>query len=1154
MADDHEVLDWGADDDEHFGEGAAHTAATGDIDDVVSLGGEEADLQEKAAFQSRTMQENGDEGIEDATPKLSPPPTVDSVAKRSPPRESNEVRAATAPTVLPLAKAASVEASDVSKASQRRSNSPPRQMKTPMTHALPPKPVVTPIPPPRNSSFIQASAMSEHRRDSEKDRDDGRRRANGAKQSDSDVLPPDWEVRRSSSGEIYYYNKRTFVSQWECPSVDGKASSPRQRDINRDEIPDRSTDSKIYETRSSDDLRSDRLRDSHKGNDRSSGQFLSYDDRHYRPSGGPETSSFRPHRRERRGHSPVPSEVRSPSRNEAPKDTLPQHGKDGTAKELPRSSGQRTENEVTQSRRRQPSPELPDTLSMRRSDVRDGAVGQDIRESGHDRGFDQETRWNVGRAQEEKTQEIRAASGDSGSALYTPREAAPRPGGVAILSTQRRNRSRSPPLSSRNSTSLRGTNEAARKYEHSVPASYERPPTNSRPTGPVLEPSLSSQSSHWNRTPSGYPDRGSPMDMDLPVRRPRENEPVTANIGLDAKRRRVESVTADSAHARRGRSRSPIDGRRNIIRRDSYTGGNEDRSQPHRNVNGRQSYIFRAILLYLTGPYDFPTRDEGWSSKRPAFADITDRNRTAGSEKLGNVAANRWPSGADPMDVDRPRIGVAGIASATGSMYSDRMAGVSGRRGVIDRPSTSNARPSSNAFVPPPVRNDRPASVVTPAVTGRPHQGSQEPADNERIYRSSNERWTERPSGPDPERRILTDDRMPQERTDIPTGPRVYRRSPPLIAPSPKLTGANNVPVPPKKGWAVDTGSEVQNSIQESQQSTSSSERTRQPEVDSKSLATVSPETRDRSLHGDVERRMSLNDRNEKTDNESKISVSTHDPGQSDAPHTESQNSHRHGQRASRFSKPDERPTPVNENSEPRIWLPREDAESMRRNVATLDSSRARSPSHTPGGARSSAISWNGGHSRDRPRADRWPRDYEESREPIRRGAEANSLVDPPNKHTREQHTTTTTVSRDLPGESASTDSSAKVNTIGAVHPSRLTNVAAAVTPGRYGRSQTARVDDELLGDGHGQLRPNSLLERLGMNKDADARNASQNVSLRERVHTPGSKDDDPIHNTVNLEGGSALEIEHYGDGQKGRVPGRRNRGGRGRRKPRIDS
>ncbi|KAL5484990.1 hypothetical protein ACEPAI_7632 [Sanghuangporus weigelae] len=1148
MADDHEVLDWGADDDEHFGEDAAHTAATGDIDDVVSLGGEEADLQEKAAFQSRTTQKNGDEGIEDATPKLPPPPTVDSVSKT--PREPNEVRAATAPTVFPLAKTASVEVSDVSKASQRRSNSPPRQMKTPMTHALPPKPVVTPIPPPRSSSFIQASAMSEHRRDSEKDREDGRKRANGAKQSDSDILPSDWEVRRSSSGEIYYYNKRTFVSQWERPAVDGKASSPRQMDINRDEIPDRSTDSKIYETRSSDDLRSDRLRDSHKGNDRSSGQFLSYDDRHYRPSGGPETSSSRPHRRDRRGDSPTPPEVRSSSRNEAPKDALPQHGKDGTEKELPRSSGQRTENEVTQSLRRHPSPGLPNTLSVRRSDVRDGAVGQVIREPGHDRGFDQETRWNVGRAQEEKTQEIRAASDGSGSAPYKPREAAPRPGGVAILSTQRRSRSRSPPLSSRNSTSLRGTNEAARNYEHSVPASYERPPTNSRPSRPVPE----SQSSHWNRTPSGYPDRGSPMDMDLPVRRPRENEPVTANIGLDAKRRRVDSVTTDSAYAHRGRSRSPINGRRNIIHRDSYTGSNEDRSQPHRNVNGRQSYFFRAIL-YLTDPYDLPARDEGWSSKRPAFVETMDRKTAGSDEKLVNVAANRWLNGADPMDVDRSRTGAAGITSATGSMYSDRMAGVSGRRGVVDRSSTRNARPSSNTFVPPAVRNDRPAPVVTPAVAGRPHQGSQEPADNERTRHSSDERWPERPSRPDPERRILTDDRMPRERTDIPTGPRVYRRSPPLSAPSPKLTGGNNVPVPPKKGWAMDTGPEVQNSIQENQQSTSSSERTRQLEVDSKSLATVSPKTRHRSLHGDVERIMSLNDRNEKTDNESKISVSTHDPGQSDAPHTESQNSHRHGQRASRFSKPDERSTPVNENSEPRIWLPREDAESMRRNVATLDSSRARSPFHTPGGARSSANSWNGGHSRDRPRADRWPRDYEESREPIRRGAEANSPVEPPDKHTKQwQHTATTIVSRDLSGEAASTDSSAKVNTIGAVHPSRLSNVAAAVTPGRYSRNQTAGADDELLGDGHGQLRPNSLLERLGMNKDADARNASQNVSLRERVHTPGSKDGDPIHNTVNPEGGSLLEIEHYGDGQKGRVPGRRNRGGRGRRKPRIDS
>ena len=53
----------------------------------------------------------------------------------------------------------------------------------------------------------------------------------------------------------------------------------------------------------------------------------------------------------------------------------------------------------------------------------------------------------------------------------------------------------------------------------------------------------------------------------------------------------------------------------------------------------------------------------------------------------------------------------------------------------------------------------------------------------------------------------------------------MYRRSPPLNAPSPKLTGANNVPVPPRKAWKVDGSSGLQSNAQETQRDTNLDER-----------------------------------------------------------------------------------------------------------------------------------------------------------------------------------------------------------------------------------------------------------------------------------------------------------------------------------------
>lgn len=162
---------------------------------------------------------------------------------------------------------------------------------------------------------------------------------------------------------------------------------------------------------------------------------------------------------------------------------------------------------------------------------------------------------------------------------------------------------------------------------------------------------------------------------------------------------------------------------------------------------------------------DLPSRAEGWSS-RPGFdggvrvarsdekADISRqrpdsllmRNGTRDTDRQGHrggrltqdstskhipqddrdsearVAAhghavnqNRWSDGTELMDVDKPRSGVAGNLSAIGSMYSDRMSEVSGRRDTGDR--FRNETRGTNAPGPSLPRNDRKDQVAAPVAT-----------------------------------------------------------------------------------------------------------------------------------------------------------------------------------------------------------------------------------------------------------------------------------------------------------------------------------------------------------------------------------------------------------------------------------------------------
>lgn len=318
MADEGEELDWGGEEDEHYGEhaqafvdvkmqdcnrhskdGSHRVGETGDTEDAVSIGGEEDDMQELVAFQSRTQLGNSGDDEETVTP----PRTHSNVSE-------NRIQR------------------DVGTTSKRDKESPPDSRsdsnRSSLKHALPPKPVSVGPPPSfrgrtkPNPSPMRGNDREHHsrRRDSERDlrkeadRDGGvgrdRDRANSSGKLPAVAvaslqhgpLPPDWEVRRprdpTKADNIYYFNIRTEESTWERPQwpddhYSGKARplSPQSRGLDRRGISPLSTE--VTQSRSSNDARPSRFGDSPLYRSRAPEPLpgLSRDDRFYRPVEGP---------------------------------------------------------------------------------------------------------------------------------------------------------------------------------------------------------------------------------------------------------------------------------------------------------------------------------------------------------------------------------------------------------------------------------------------------------------------------------------------------------------------------------------------------------------------------------------------------------------------------------------------------------------------------------------------------------------------------------------------------------------------------------------------------------------------------------------------------------------------------------------------------
>ncbi|KAG2138565.1 hypothetical protein DEU56DRAFT_736235, partial [Suillus clintonianus] len=214
VEDETEVLDWGNEEEDRGTSENDPSLAAEDAEDAVSLGGDEDD--EFLTYQSRVSQ-----GAAQRT--QSPSKT----ANHSEKNQEVTVLGANARGKAPEHDRPRTPARPPQEAQTVTEPSPAlhRQLSFgKLTHALPPKPIVSSVPfvHPSHPSIIEATAMA-----ARVDRD----KKNGIVPKPTtfepgDALPPDWEVRHPRNGRgVYYYNSRTKESTWTRPG-----SSPPARD------------------------------------------------------------------------------------------------------------------------------------------------------------------------------------------------------------------------------------------------------------------------------------------------------------------------------------------------------------------------------------------------------------------------------------------------------------------------------------------------------------------------------------------------------------------------------------------------------------------------------------------------------------------------------------------------------------------------------------------------------------------------------------------------------------------------------------------------------------------------------------------------------------------------------------------------------------
>lgn len=336
MEEENEQLDWGNEDDElqhqdlHRKSSAADfdRGELGDVDDAedsVSLGDDE-DEQGYYAYQQQDP--NGGTDVlsyRDANPKsVSTPKSATFPTSQQNPQEHKRESSTTSQKHSSTAGSPSRHQQA---ANQHTSPGPRSQaISTRMTHALPPKPVVTNVPflHPSHPSIVEATAMSRTvgRSESNKNKTNGasatistsagsgKPGSSGVVDPESLPLLPNWEVRhpRNGSRGVYYYNVETHESTWSRPVSSSnstlslkepRGSSARRRRASSVSVTgrppsplrsDHSVDPSLRSVRApplpqlefdvTDPQESSQLENT------LSLAGLSYEDRHYRPAGG----------------------------------------------------------------------------------------------------------------------------------------------------------------------------------------------------------------------------------------------------------------------------------------------------------------------------------------------------------------------------------------------------------------------------------------------------------------------------------------------------------------------------------------------------------------------------------------------------------------------------------------------------------------------------------------------------------------------------------------------------------------------------------------------------------------------------------------------------------------------------------------------------
>ena len=311
MEDDNEILDWGNEDDEHHETLKkslfdSHRRDIGDLDaeDSISLGDEDEHNQEYGNESITNGSSNAREIMESQRRASTPQQNSLTIgAKQDSHGEATHEKLST-----PRKSSFSEDSPRRKQHSSDRASPQRSQPNTGrLTHALPPKPVATKVPPylpPSHPSIVEATSMIISSRAGGRETKKNNGGSSTVIPSTADELPQNWEYRESRNGDgRYYYNIETHVCTWEkpvssLPSASNLAESRSRRHRSsstsrRHRTPPDSNPHQSQTTRASRNsahMPPDREVDVSTKTALPVLPALSYEDRHYRPAAEPSSA------------------------------------------------------------------------------------------------------------------------------------------------------------------------------------------------------------------------------------------------------------------------------------------------------------------------------------------------------------------------------------------------------------------------------------------------------------------------------------------------------------------------------------------------------------------------------------------------------------------------------------------------------------------------------------------------------------------------------------------------------------------------------------------------------------------------------------------------------------------------------------------------